>query len=147
MSGETAWTKRTQGICQPAGSLARSQKLIQPRKRLDVKDDLVTSRGSQHRHSAPRQADVGFTGVFQDCGMVEEKRTQTNPRPPEKGAGLPRTREACAPLLLGNWQVTDDQRKEDVATGRGIFLKTLLARRFALTWVGWKPQPETQAEA
>lgn len=114
MSGETAWAKRTQGICQPAGSLARSQELIQPRKRLDVKDDLVTSRGSQHRHSAQRQADDGFTGVYQDCGMVEEKRTQTDPRPPEQGAGLPRTREACAPLLLGNWQVTDDQCKEDI---------------------------------
>ena len=112
MSGETAWTKRTQGICQPAGSLARSLKLIQPRKRLDVKDDLVTSRGSQHRHSAPRRAGVDFIGVYQDCGMAEEKRPD-EPAMPVAWSGSPRTREACAPLLLSFEQVTEVQRKED----------------------------------
>ena len=47
--GETAWTKRTQGIYQAAGEFASPSRLIQPRKKPDVEADLVTSRGRQHR--------------------------------------------------------------------------------------------------
>jgi hypothetical protein len=78
-----------------------------------VKDDLVTSRGSQHRHSAPRRAGAGFIGVYQDCGMAEEKRPN-EPAMPVAWSGSPRTREACAPLLLGFQQVTDAQRNEGI---------------------------------
>ena len=41
-----------------------------------------------------------------------------NGEPPEKDSSTPRTREARAPLLLGNWQDIDDQRKEGVDEGK-----------------------------
>ena len=81
---------------------------------MDAMDDPLTSVGSQHRHSASRRAGAGVAGVYQDCGMAEEKRKMTSPNPPEEGTGLPRTRETCAPLLLSHEQATDAQRNEGI---------------------------------
>jgi hypothetical protein len=115
MSDETAWTKRTQGICQPAGSVARSQKLIQPRKRLDVEDDLVTSRGSQHRYLAQWRAGVGFHRGPRRLWDGRREATKSPSRSERRGAG---DLELGRPVRRACWE-----------TSRSLMLNATSAKR------------------
>ena len=116
--GGTASAKRRQGSDQAAGSLASSQRLIQPRKKLiDVEADRLTSLRRQYREvrigerlSVPPGSSIKI--VARSQRSVENERGL-----PGWETHAPRTRETSPLSLPGNPQGVDVQLKEDIKVG------------------------------